>query len=454
MSIRLDKELSHPIKGVWFNPRLRTMIKSGKWDGRQHFYNRINGKFHTGLLPMVQSFTAFGKGDQLIDNRFPSDYSFLEAIERAKQLTLNGIEFSGFQRESIVNNVKAGRALNTLATNAGKTEVGIGTVEAIQRPALWLVARKVLLRQVAERYKLRTGGTAGMIGEGKFTIGERLTVGSVQSLLKAYERDKNFFKQFQTLIVDECQHGQAKTWFQLAMKCPAPFRFGLSGSLPTDPIKRLRIMSITSSEIVANVRNAELIESGWSAKPKVHLRVFQYPENTLSYRTAYDKMIRSHNRYNDFVVCDAEYAYKRGKIVLVIVDRIKQGTYITSNLIGRGVPAKFISGGTDDEYREKVIAAFKSGKTQVIVGTSVFDEGVDVPAIETLILAPGGKSDQRQLQRVGRGLRKKEDSNEVEIYDYIHAGNVYLLAHSLARLALYEGEGFEIVWEPEIELDL
>ncbi len=430
-------------------------MKSGKWDGRQHFYNRVNGKFATGLLPLVQKFVDFGNGDKLIDNRFPPDFCFLDAIERAKNITLQGVDLAGFQRNTIIGNVTTGRGLNKLATNAGKTEVGIGTVEAIGLPALWLVGRKVLLRQCAARYQERTGKTAGMIGEGKFSVGERLTVASVPSLEAAYQNDKNFLKQFKTLIVDECQHGQSRTWHAIAMKCPAPFRFGLSGSIPTDPIKRLRIMSVTGADIISEVRNEQLIETGWSARPTVHMRVLQYPENTLSYRTAYDKMIRSHQGYNNIVIDDAERCFRAGQIVLVIVDRIKQGSYICSNLVGRGVPAKFITGQSDDEYREKILSQFKSGKTPVIVGTSVFDEGVDVPAIEALLIAAGGKSDQRNLQRVGRGLRrKKEGENKVDIYDYIHAGNFYLQDHSMIRLALYESEGFKINWLEEAELDL
>lgn len=455
LAIKIDNALTFPVKGVWFSPKYRKMIKSGKWDGKVHFYNAKTGRFPTGILPLMQKLSGFGKGDHLIDNRFPKDFSFLEAMERAKNIRLNGIDFSGFQYQSIINNVKYGRGLNKLATNAGKTEVGIGTVEALGLKALWLVHRKLLLRQCAERYELRTGNKAGMIGEGKFTIGERLTVASIQSLDPKTKQGKDFLKQFQVLIVDECQHAQANSWFSVCMNSPAPFRFGLSGSFPTDEIKFHRIMSATGSEILSEVRNEQLIEAGWSAKPTIFIRPVEYTENLMDYAVAYDKMIANNQAYNNLVIEDAIDCYKRGKITLIIVDRIRQGSYISQNIANRGVPCKFLTGGSDDAYRAKVMRTFKSGKTPIVIGTSIFDEGVDVPAIEALILAAGGRSDQRQLQRIGRALRKKEgEENTVEVYDYMHCGNQYLLLHGLERVELCKSEKFNIKWREAIKIDL
>ena len=89
------------------------------------------------------------------------------------------------------------------------------------------------------------------------------------------------------------------------------------------------------------------------------------------------------------------------------------------------------------------VERLKRGELAIIAST-IFDEGVDIPEVGSLILAVGGKSTIKTLQRVGRALRPKKGENEVEIYDFIDWGNKYLLSHSRQRLQDYMDEGFHI----------
>lgn len=330
------------------------------------------------------------------------------------------------------------------------SEICIGLAEVIQKKAIWLVHRKDLLYQCAERYELRTGKKAGIWGDGQTTVGETVTIAMVQSIPSKTKAGKEFLKQFEVLLVDECNHSQSNTWYSLCLSCPATYRFGLSGKLSEDDGKIMRINAVTDEEIIFQTTNEEMIDSGWSAKPYIHIQPLIYPDNAFDYKTAYNEMIRFSKKYASIVADEAARWFEDGKSVLIIVDRMAQGININAELSGRNVPAQFLNGQQEGAYRTGVIDKFRKGKIPVVIATSILDEGVDVPAIQVLILAAGGKSAPRQLQRVGRALRKKIGDNRVEIVDYIHNGNYYLLDHSLGRVDLYTKEGFELIWREPI----
>ncbi len=100
------------------------------------------------------------------------------------------------------------------------------------------------------------------------------------------------------------------------------------------------------------------------------------------------------------------------------------------------------------------MAKFRTGQLPCIISTNILDEGVDVPKINVLILASGGKSAIRVLQRVGRALRKKVQGelNIASIIDFNHLGNKHLEEHSKERLKIYRKEKFEIKTETPIEI--
>ena len=104
----------------------------------------------------------------------------------------------------------------------------------------------------------------------------------------------------------------------------------------------------------------------------------------------------------------------------------------------------FLYGELGSEERQTGLQLLKSGDVDVIISTSILDEGVDVPNINSVIYARGGKSTRKLLQGIGRGLRKKEDESALKFYDFMDYTSQYLLAHSLNRYKVLKKENFEI----------
>jgi len=107
------------------------------------------------------------------------------------------------------------------------------------------------------------------------------------------------------------------------------------------------------------------------------------------------------------IVADiAEYCVNLNLVpVMILVRRIPQGEFITNELLSRGIRAVFLHGKVDLSTRESIVRATERLSFEVLIATQLADEGFDLPPMRALILASGGKSSTRALQRVGRVVR-------------------------------------------------
>ena len=111
--------------------------------------------------------------------------------------------------------------------------------------------------------------------------------------------------------------------------------------------------------------------------------------------------------------------------------------------LGFSLPA-VMSGDTSNKDRTQTIKDLQSGKEKAIIATTIFDEGVDLPELRTLIFAGGGKSTVAQLQRIGRGLRTFAVKHEILVIDFNDTSGAILKRHSAARHKVWVDEGFTI----------
>ena len=147
----------------------------------------------------------------------------------------------------------------------------------------------------------------------------------------------------------------------------------------------------------------------------------------------------------------AGVAVKEGQSVLIIVTRIGHGKALTEKLLYKGTMAFFVQGASTIKERQKSLSILAHGLPQAIVATPIFDEGVDVPALDVIILACGGKSHIKLLQRIGRGLRRKDGDNILHVYDFLDDTNKYLLNHSEERIDVYRKEAFQVEYVESVE---
>lgn len=403
--------------------------KMGMWDG---YISLMGGfsKFPTGLLDRVV--IALKNRDIAVEY---SDMGLQQVVNwHIDENMLEGIVLRDYQVDAAIKLLNAKRGVAKMATNSGKTEIIAAILKSLKKRAIVVVHRKELLYQTAERIAYRTGFDVGRVGDG-ICEWKDITVAMVQTLS---QRPFDFSKTH-VVIVDECHHTSSDQMMNVLYRIPGEYRYGFSGTpLKNDVLSDLKLISLTG-EIVTDISNKYLIDAGYSAKPRVNIVIMDsvsIDEWEASYQDAYDSLIVNNGARNRVI---AQVASTSAGTVLIMVERIEHGE-ILNELIPKSV---FVNGSFDSAYRKKILKKMKSGG--VFIATPIFDEGIDVPSISTLIIACGGNSSNKLLQRLGRGLRKKAYDNVVQVFDFLDDTNMHLFRHSENRIDTLIEEGFEVV---------
>lgn len=481
-----------------FSPQFR----SGSWDGYVRFLNLRTKEFPTGLLPQVEKRCK----KKNIPYRLLREIRKPVSLEGIEPGMLFGKDLYPEQLEAVKISVSAERGFLWLATNAGKSLVAAAICKHLHENtggrALILVPNKGLLHQTAQDIRELTGLDVGVVGDGKRSIGA-ITVATAQTLIKgskkyvqdATEKAKQrsrrfrraakapvwdeklwkFLQRVNVLIVDEGHHASAVTWQALLAECPARFRFGMTGTMKDDddPIKTHTLVSYLGP-LLMRIRNSDLIEKGRSAKPYVYLVVDKnvYVTDCVAptqkivkrrhpvtgrvqkkkvklqpherYKLEMDKLLTD-PVYNGGIVDAVKACVAGGLKPLVLTHSIKQLGILNGMLDAEGLTPLSVWGDVPVAQREQHKASFTSDNNAVLLGSTVFDEGQNVPAVGAIILAGGGKSLRRLLQRIGRALRKKlRGLNAVVVLDFTANNGQYVQKHSKKRAKVYKSEGFKI----------
>jgi superfamily II DNA or RNA helicase len=211
--------------------------------------------------------------------------------------------------------------------------------------------------------------------------------------------------------------------------CGAEYRIGLSGSLNENP-KNLYIWS-QLGYIIHEINSEELIEQEYLAMPEIRMiTIHNYDVLGTWPEVREEFIIHNEIRNNEIrVICIEDTGF-----VVIIVNLIEHG-----ELLQKIIPdSEFINGELDKPTREKIMHDAREGKLKVLIGT-VINEGIDLPNIDTIILAGGGKSDIQTIQSAGRVLRKNGLKTKT-IIDFYDTGK-YLREHSNERKKVYEKYG-------------
>ena len=133
--------------------------------------------------------------------------------------------------------------------------------------------------------------------------------------------------------------------------------------------------------------------------------------------------------------------------MLVLCNRISHLNLLSDFFRKFGLDFYELQGKTPLGVRTEAIQKIRKSGRGIILATKIFDVGVDIPALNSLVLAGGGKAPITLRQKIGRGLRVKEGENIVHVFDFMNVSAGLLAKHCLERWEVYENEKFEIVPE-------
>lgn len=458
---------------AYFNPS----FKNGYWDGNVCFFDKITGKFPTGLLgEVIQHLEEVKEPYEIDDQR--TNRELADCLQEATEdiiigeKTLRSYQLDSFNAvmTSKVTGVSFPRGILNISTNGGKTlcaEAIIAKVlPHIQGKFLFIVHSREIAVQVRENFERDLGIKVGFIGDGKWKP-EKLTVAMISTLDSRRKRKEAKFRELADetagIIVDECHHLSSSQYCSTLADMKSAFiRVGMTGTVDKNNKMRVTKMKGSTGEVLIKVSNNYLIENDVSAKPIVYLLTVRYPHLDKKYDFSYDdddsvKTIVYQDIYREGIVendyrnwliariCNKEVKENKGQ-VLILVEHLMQGGFI-EGMINRLYPdirVAYIHGQKSGDERQQTLGDLVAGRIDVIISTAILDEGVDVPNINALIYARGMKAMRKILQGCGRGLRRKKDGSNLRFYDFIDKTSKKLLKHSEQRYKILKNERFEI----------
>lgn len=448
---------------------------AGGWDGRSTLYDWNTNKFPAGFQATAEAvLRQQGYDVQLYKHPLPEPLGPKPAQHAPLVDTFPEDPRYDFQFRAVDILKKHGSYIARCATGAGKSRLARLCIKRIGRKTLFLTTRQVLLYQMGAAL-VASGFKVSYIGDGEFDTSGDVVLGMVQTfrdrLLESpagitlatpaaeartitdrwrRRRDEalNFLHSVEFVIGEEAHEAGGTAYFNVLKHCRrAAYRLALTATpLMRDGESNARLVAMFGP-IRLEVTEKLLIDRGILATPRFKI-IPTEPPPTLRRTSAWSKaeqlgIIENHWR-NLRICAEAIRANRYGLGVMILVKRKHHGEILKQMLKRNGVRADYIFGDSNQKKRDKCLKALGTGELEVLIGSTILDVGVDVPAIGMVILAGGGKAEVATRQRIGRGLRaKKFGPNVCYIVDFTDRGNKHLVGHSSQRRAIMEQtEGF------------
>ena len=441
--------------------------KLGRWDGNIRFCD-IGGRTYLNLLDKILPIIEDQEYDvQIEDNREAHDFQF-ELIDESihfnktwgKKHPQAGqpIVLRDYQVQTINKFLEAPQCLQEIATGAGKTIITATLSQLVQKygRSIVIVPNKSLVSQTEEDYKTLGLDVGVYYGERK-EFNKQHTICTWQSLnvllkkTKKYEAETTigeFLNNVVCVMVDEVHQAKADVLKTLLTGpfANVPIRWGLTGTIPKEDFEWMSLL-VSLGDVTARIQASDLQDRGVLANCNVNVVQLQDFGDYGGYQQELKYLLTNKKRL-DYISKLCTKINEAGN-TLILVDRISAGNELVDRL---GDKAVFISGATKSDDRKEHYDEIKVADGKIIVATyGVAAVGINIPRIFNLVLIEPGKSFVRVIQSIGRGIRKAEDKDFVQVWD-ITSTCKFAKRHLTKRKAFYREANYpfqleKVDWE-------
>ena len=433
LAVETRRKLANKLKFDLPYARHMPAYKLGRWDGTVSFFG-IGGNGYLAhldiLLPIVEN---DGYDIEVVDQRSAPQLEFDKIDENywadkgvcwpeGHPEAGNPIILRDYQYDVINKFLENPQSLQEVATGAGKT-ITTATLSHVCEKygrTLVIVPNKSLVVQTEEDYR-NCGLDVGVYFGDRKELNHTHTICTWQSLnvldKKSYDSDTLTLAEFtegvQAVIIDEVHQAKAEVLKKLLTVNfrNAPIRWGLTGTVPKEQWEFQGIYA-SIGPVINNVSAHDLQERGVLAKLDIQILQTKDVEEFRSYQEEYTWLVTDNNRLT-YIGDHVKKVAEQGN-TLVLVNRIDTG----NKLIEKIPDAVFIKGDVKLADRKEEYDEIKTSDNKIIVATyGVASVGINIPRIFNLVLIEPGKSFVRVIQSIGRGIRKAEDKDFVQIWD-------------------------------------
>ena len=410
-------------------------VRLGRWDGKVSYF-QLGGSTYVNLLPeIVPILEKFNYDINLDDQRdYSTTFEFAQVTEDSyKHIAWSTghpaagepMKLRDYQVEIINNFLSNPQCLQEVATGAGKTVMTAALSDAVTAygRSIVIVPNKSLVTQT-ERDYINMGLDVGVYFGDRKEWGRQHTICTWQSLNVLLKNTKNgttqddctigeFIQGVVCVIVDEVHMAKADALKTLltGVMSRIPIRWGLTGTIPKEKFESVALL-VSLGPVISKLSASELQSQGVLAQCHVNIVQLEDHAEFTNYQSELKYLLEEPNRLK--TIADLVRQVNLTGNTLVLVDRIAAGQALVEQL----ADAVFVSGSTKAKDRQDEYDEVAEATGKIIVATyGVAAVGINIPRIFNLVLIEPGKSFVRVIQSIGRGIRKAEDKDHVQIWD-------------------------------------
>ena len=453
LSVETRRKIVNKLKFDLPYARHMPAYKLGRWDGTKTYFG-IGGTGYLAhldvILPIVED---SGYEIDIEDQRIHSKIEFESITEnywadkgktwpKGHPEAGKPIILRDYQYDVVNKFLETPQALQEVATGAGKT-ITTATLSHLCEPygrTMVIVPNKSLVVQTEEDYR-NLGLDVGVYFGDRKELGKTHTICTWQSLnvldKKSYDDDTLSLAEFCegvcAIIVDEVHQAKAEVLTKLLTQNfkNCAIRWGLTGTVPKEAWEFQGILA-SIGPVINQVSAHDLQEKGVLANLQINILQTNDVQVFRNYQEEYSFLVTDDHRITWIGNKIKEISLSGN--TLVLVNRIDTGDKLTAML----PDSVFISGAVKLTDRKEEYDEIKTSDNKIIVATyGVAAVGINIPRIFNLVLIEPGKSFVRVIQSIGRGIRKAEDKDHVEIWDITSACK-YAKRHLTERKKFYK----------------
>jgi superfamily II DNA or RNA helicase len=438
-------------------------VRLGRWDGKMAYF-QLGGSTFVNLLPeIIPILEEYNYDFELADNRnYKTDFKFnsisTETFSQHKWSkghpnAGDPIQFRDYQVKIVNSFLENPQSIQEVATGAGKTLVTAALSFSVEQygRSIIIVPNKSLVTQTEKDY-INLGLDVGVYFGDRKDFDHQHVICTWQSLNNLLKTSKDssegitldqFLEDVICVIVDEVHMSKAEVLKNMLTgpMSRIPIRWGLTGTIPKEQFESQALL-VSIGPVINKLSASELQNKGVLAQ--CHVNIVQLVDHVehKNYQQELKYLLEEDGRLAAMASL-IQQVNETGN-TLVLVDRVAAGQELVARL---GERAVFVSGATKSKERQDEYDEVAEVNDKIIVATyGVAAVGINIPRIFNLVLLEPGKSFVRVIQSIGRGIRKAEDKEFVQIWD-ITSTCRFAKRHLTKRKAYYKEANYPFTQE-------
>ena len=441
------------------NAKFMPQYRGKNWNGEIHLFDLRSKRIYVGLLDRIISFCE--RHDYTY--KFQDNEYYGAPFESNENISYEGVKDymesicnhspRKYQVQGVYDALKHNRKLLISPTASGKSLMIYSLVRyysAREQKILLVVPTTSLVEQMYKDfcdYGWDAGSYCHRIYAGKEKNNELpVTITTWQSV---YKMDRSFFTDYDVVIGDEAHLFKSKSLISIMSKLEhAKYRFGFTGTLDGTQTHKWVLEGLFGPSYKVT-KTDELMKQGHLSQLDIQCLILKHdPQKFETYNDEIEYLI-THEKRNNFI---KNLALDLKGNTLVLYSRVEAHGQVLYDLINNNKHTDrkvfFVHGGIDAEQRESIREITENENNAIIVASyGTFSTGINIKRLHNVIFASPSKSRVRNLQSIGRVLRKGKDKVKAILYDISDdctkgSKRNYTLNHFIERIKIYNEENF------------